>query len=354
MGFQLPSLNVDISTWNTQRAAWIAAAEECLYGTAPEGVSARGEVLKREPLPGGQIVKETVRITGAPDAGWHFDVTLFVPSASGRHPAITWNLFSKKDFDSCPIDEAVAGRGCIVAGFVRDEVWEDRAGGDSPLRDAYPDCTWGAIRAWAWAQARVADYLLTRADVDPQKLVCTGFSRGGKVALCCGIFDERYAVTVPVCSGAGGCGCFRFLGDRRSFCQDVTKVESLGRIGSVFPFWWTEAFSRFWPSPDPTQMGLEDSLPFDSHTLKALIAPRALFSLEGLGDAWSNPRGTALTWRAAQEAFNRLGGENCVRFREGGHAFSQDDWRVLLDFCDRKFAGNAPDPAWNSCPFPEI
>ena len=133
--------------------------------------------------------------------------------------------------------------------------------------------------------------------------------------------------------------------------MDVKKVESLGRIGSVFPFWWTENFARWWPAPDPAQMGLEQDFPLDSHTLKALIAPRNLFTVEGIEDAWSNPRGTALTWRAAQPAFDLLGGKNEIHYHQGGHAFAAEDWRALLDFCDSVFRGKVPGEPLQNCPF---
>ena len=191
----------------------------------------------------------------------------------------------------------------------------------------------------------------TREDADPARLCCTGFSRGGKVALATGIFDERFSICAPICSGAGGGGCFRYLGDREGFCQDVTKVESLGRVGSVFPHWWTKGFARWQPRPDPTQMGLEQDLPFDAHSLKALIAPRNLFTSDGIDDAWSNPRGSALTWRASLPAFEVLGGRSTARFRPGGHAFDESDWLALLDFCDEVWYGRDTGRDWDTCPF---
>ena len=339
MPYDLPDLKlVPQPAWEAQRKAWLSLAEECLYGHAPQDTPVRAEIVDCESLWDGQGRRETVRIAYGPDFGWHFDAVLYVPADSVPHPAVTWNQFSNHDWDSCPYEEAVTKYGFIIAGFEREQVAEDKAGGRQPVCEAFPGYNWGDIRIWAWAQSRLADYLLTRPDVNPSQLICTGFSRGGKAALACGIFDTRFAVVAPVCSGAGGCGCFRYLGDEHGCCQDVTKVESLGRIGSVFPFWWTKNFSRWWPSPDPTQMGLEQTFPFDSHTLKALVAPRILFSIEGISDAWSNPWGTELTARAAQPAFDLLGGENLTRFRPGGHAFSEEDWRALLDLAADRFS----------------
>ena len=337
MSYDLPDLKLrPAPEWEAQRRDWQAVAEDCLYGHAPSEYRCRGEVISVEPAGDGRGRKETLRVAYGPDFAWHFDAVLWVPDALGRHAVVTWNQFSAKDWESCDTETALA-RGYIIAGFEREQLFEDRKGGRAPIREAFPEADFGAVRAWGLAHTMLADCLVTRDDVDASKLVCTGFSRGGKAALAAGVFDARFSVCAPVCSGAGGCGCFRYLGDAEGFCQDVTKVESLGRVGSVFPYWWSENYARWWPEPDPAQMGLEQTFPIDAHTLKALIAPRNLFSIEGRMDAWANPWGTALTREAAQPAFDLLGGRNEIKFHPGGHAFAREDWRALLDFCDSVF-----------------
>jgi hypothetical protein len=42
---------------------------------------------------------------------------------------------------------------------------------------------WGVLRAWAWGDSRLLDYLETDADVDSSKVGVMGHSRGGKAAL---------------------------------------------------------------------------------------------------------------------------------------------------------------------------
>lgn len=347
MTYDLPDLLLE-PDWPSQRTRWVSLTEDCLYGHAPARCSIRSECVSSEQVPGG--LHETIRVHYGPKTELSFLAEVYSPAASGIHPAITWNQFSAGAYDCCPYEEALR-RGYIIAWFDREQVAEDEKPGTRAVYDAYPGYDWGAIRVWAWAQSLLADYLLTRSDVDSEKLCCTGFSRGGKTALCAGIFDERFTICAPICSGAGGGGCFRYLGTEVGFIQDVKQVESLGRIGSVFPNWWTANLSRWWPQPDPTQMGLEHTVPFDSHTLKALIAPRNLFTSDGIQDSWSNPRGTALTTRTAQPAFDLLGGRQTARFRPGGHDFSEEDWLALLDFCDEVWFGKDTGRSWDTCPF---
>lgn len=347
---RLPDLKLS-TDWKAQRMKWIRQAEACLYGHAPEDTSIRAEVVESLLLWDGAATRETVRIFYGAEFAYHFDAVIYIPCKPGKHPAITWNQFAHDAYDCCPYEEAVAQRGYIVARFDREQLVHDETPGTRAAYTAFPECDWGAIRVWAWAQSRLADYLLTRNDVDQDKLVCTGFSRGGKTALAAGIFDERFSICAPICAGAGGTGCFRYLGDRDGLCQDVTRVESMGRIGSVFPHWWTGAFAQWWPGPDPVQMGMEQEFPLDSHILKALIAPRDLITIDGIDDTWSNPWGTAVTWRASQPAFDLLGGRNEAYFRPGGHAFSDADWRALLDYCDEVYFGKNTGRDWDTCPF---
>ena len=85
----------------------------------------------------------------------------------------------------------------------------------------------------------------------------------------------------------------------------------------------------------------EELLPFDLHTVRALVAPRAILCMEGLNDLLSNGYGTQVTWRAAQEVYRFLGysGNNALFFAEGGHEYLPAHWQVLLDYCDVIFRG---------------
>ena len=334
----LPSLKLGERT----RCEWIHLAEECLYGTAPDLCDVQTSCVKNAELWDGRGRMEEVRIAYGPGFLRAFTARVFTPGDGMRHPGIVWCTFAGDPGPNCPLEEIVADRGYVVACFDREELMEDRPDGRTPLQDAFPGYSWGAVRVWAYGMSMMATSLSSREDVDPDQLVCTGFSRCGKAALAAGILDERFAVTVPVCSGAGGGGCFRYLGSKEGFSQDPSKVESLGRVGSVFPYWWTQAYAAWWPEENPAGMGREADFPLDAHILKALIAPRNLLTLDGLEDTWSNPRGSALTGAAAKPAFAQLGGRMEAFYHAGGHAFGPEDWQTLLDFCDEVF-GRTPD-----------
>ena len=91
----------------------------------------------------------------------------------------------------------------------------------------------------------------------------------------------------------------------------------------------------------PYPLARENRLPFDLHFLKALVAPRALITVEGTGDLWANLYGTYLTRLAAQPVFDLLGApnRNFQIIRNGGHQHAARDWRWVLEFAEAVWEG---------------
>ena len=104
----------------------------------------------------------------------------------------------------------------------------------------------------------------------------------------------------------------------------------------------------YWFGPQLREyLGKEHLLPFDQHSLKALVAPRCLLSTEAFGDLWANPTGTYQTYRAAREVYRFLGAEERIGiwYREGPHQHGLEDWKAFLDFADWHLRGKAPYPS---------
>ena len=347
--------------WPEQREYLKAMLAHYLYGEMPPAPgNTTGKVLFSRMCYHGQAIAETVQITFG--EGLSFNADILRPAKEGKVPVITWNQF--KDRHGCPEEEeVVVRRGYAVAEFEKEQLAEDNANGiTGPLASAYPGYSWGTIAMWAWMQSRLIDYLATTDYADMDKIVATGHSRGGKVALCAGIYDDRIALCAPNGSGCGGAGCFRFLGGRLG--EGTAMCETAGSVCDAFPFWWVDEFGKFglrsqtWTRSTCANMGNpleamrgmmsvagktahEDKLPFDLHFAKALIAPRALITTDGLADAWANTFGTQVTWRAAQEVFDFLGvpQNNALHMRDGAHKFQGIDWIAIVDFADSVFFG---------------
>ena len=138
--------------------------------------------------------------------------------------------------------------------------------------------------------------------------------------------DERIAIAVPSASGSGGAGSWRTFteGGRRQTVAVMMRNH---------PYWFTKRLGDF--------VDRADRLPVDSHTAKALIAPRGLLNTQGADDDLANPAGTKESFAAAQKIFDLLGvpDHQAIHWRTGGHGQLREDWLALFDFSERLFAG---------------
>ncbi len=304
---------------------------------APKKVGA--EELSSETVYNGTAVKKHIVLSTGPKGEIKINVGMIMPNGEGPYAVILKN--DRKIFN-VPIAEEIVGRGYIVADYVRTDLDPDKRDAVGVAQAAYRGYDWGTLSVWAWGGMRVVDYLMTLDVVDKDRIAFTGQSRGGKTALLAGAFDERITLVAPNGSGCGGAGCYRFEGEGAETIADITAPDR-------FCYWFSPRFREF--------SGKETKLPFDQHFLKALVAPRALISIDGLGDLWANPYGTQQSHRGAKPVFEFLGASDKlgIYFREGGHAQSEDDWRTLVDFADKVFFGKKPagGKRFDQLPFPD-
>jgi hypothetical protein len=335
--------------WKKRRAELIDLVLAYEFGELPPSISnLKSEITSTKPttrpaeIPG--ATESDIVLTMGPENKIKLHLHLLIPAPpqdkSLKFPVILCGDQGPAPWGVKPeIMAAVVQRGYMLALFDRTELAVDkinlRAGG---VYDAWPDYNGSAMSAWAWGYHRAVDYLLTRDDVDVKHIAITGHSRGGKAVLLAGALDERIALTAPNGSGCGGCGCYRF---------QAPKSEAIENITKNFPYWFESKFPEF--------IGHVDQIPFDQHSIKALIAPRAFLETSGLGDLWANPEGSQQSWLAAREVFDFLGVRDQIgiAWREGKHEHNMRDWSALLDFADWRFFGKNPERAFDTLAFPD-
>ncbi|MBN2151901.1 MAG: hypothetical protein JW839_10670 [Candidatus Lokiarchaeota archaeon] len=265
-----------------------------------------------------------------PDTHFSFRMMLYVPTGTGPFPCIARVGYG---FMPTPILRGYAF--CYFENLDLDAD-NDTAG---PAERAYPGYDWGSLAIWAWGLMRVVDVLQAIPPIDAGKLVSTGHSRAGKVALFAAAYDERIAAAAPTQSGTGSVGSYLLYGPGSETLESMA-VEN-------FPYWYKRSFAAY--------AGREADLPFDQHFLKALVAPRYLVCIEARDYDWGNPEGNWATHLAALEVYKFLGvpGRLGITWRDGGHTFHDElENNAVCDFADLAFFGTPVSRDISSPPFP--
>ena len=173
-----------------------------------------------------------------------------------------------------------------------------------------------------WDGMRALDYLSTRADVDPDRLGCTGASGGGTQTMYLAALDERIKAAVPSL----------FVSSQRRWLLTGNIADS-------------EQVSFGW---------LKDGL--DHPEWCALIAPRPLLINAAVNDFFP-VTGTRETFVAARHVYDVLGAAEAIELHvgEGGHEYGrplrEGVYRWLLTWLGRSTSARptetpfVPEPA---------
>ncbi len=320
--------------WPVRRAELLRTAVDLQYG----GMPPEPELLEVEALDIARVWK-TYRIhTGTRERPVSFLMKILLPGdgRAGKYPCIVdgdmcFAYFMDKEYLSAATDEGVAWVLFDRTELAHDIIGEGR--GHGQLYETYSGREFGALSAWAWGYSRCVDALeILCAKGLPIDLTCVAFaghSRGGKTAALAGAVDPRAAVVNPNETCAGACGCYRI--HMEGYCDGIPpfRSETLRDLLGPFDFWMGPRMAEY--------AEREADLPFDAHTLKALVAPRVLFISEAAGDIWANPVGSWMTTMAAREAYRFLGAEENLYwyFRPGTHFHKVGDVKLLVSIIKR-------------------
>lgn len=326
---------------------------EPVIGLQYGGMPPEPEFLEIEPLcvpdtPGRMNIWRVVTGTRADPVSW----TIYAHRPAGRAP---WPTVIDGDLCyGCMQDPRTAEKfsehGIMLVTFNRDEIVPDvrnpRRTGN--LYGTYPERTFGALSAWAWGFSRTLDALLRLGIADPSSVTFTGLSRGGKAALLAGATDERATVVCPEATCAGSGSCYRIHMSAETSDGRIARSETLKDIVNAFPDWFGPGLKAYEDD--------EASLPFDSHMLKAMVAPRVLFDCQAEDDIWAGPVNSWMTDVAAREVWKLFGKEENVLWywRAGGHAHLPEDFDMLIEVIERERDGRPlRSEKFMKTPFPE-
>lgn len=336
------------------RPALLQQFRENIYGVRPDTSYEieYEEIGRRENAFGIGATGRQIRATIHARGRFHsFDFVIVVPRTETPVPVVVQinNRYlvpldkAVDEFDPFWPVEKLLRLGYATASFHTSHVDPDnRDGYDAGIRsflddpDSDPEIRWGSLSAWGWAASRVLDFAIQQAEIDPERSVVVGHSRGGKAALWAGAEDERFGIAYSNNSGCGGAAL-----SRRAF------GETVARINRNFPHWFCNRFNAY--------NDREYELPVDQHQLMALAAPRAVYVTSSDEDLWADPRGEYESLVAAGPVFDLFGlkhisepvmpelntplhvGSTGYHIRTGVHNLTEQDWSYFLDFADGVF-----------------
>ena len=157
----------------------------------------------------------------------------------------------------------------------------------------------GAYSEWAWGLSRLIDGLqqlgpeITK--IDTKHIGVSGCSYAGKMALYCGAFDERVALTIAQEPGGGGAAAWRAS---RALTKSGKNVEDLDKTDY---HWFMESQKENFHGDSVYR------LPYDQHELCALVCPRALLLLGNPDYEWLADGSMVVSAKAAKEVWNFFG-----------------------------------------------
>ncbi len=159
---------------------------------------------------------------------------------------------------------------------------------------------------------RCVDYLISREEVDPDRIGVIGHSLGGHNSLFAAAFDPRLKVIVSSC---GWTPFHDYYG---------------GKIAG-----WTS--DRYMPLLKTKYELNPNKVPFDFYEVIAAMAPRPFFSCSPLHDANFDVAGVRKTEPKAREVYKLLGAENqlVIRYPDCEHDFPTPTRNEAYAFIDR-------------------
>ena len=253
------------------------------------------------------------------------------PTVDGKHPKAPYALMIGTSGIALP-KQLFADRPIATMVFREKQVndygqWgAHHERGEHPFDRLYPELKDnGAYSEWAWGLSRILDGLQLLGPevtkIDMNRIGVTGCSYAGKMALYCGAFDERVALTIAQEPGGGGAAAWR---KSHELTLEGKKLEDIDKTDY---HWFLESQKTNFRGP------------YDQHELCAMVCPRALLLLGNPDYEWLADASMEVSAQAASKVWERFGIADRMTWSiVGGHGHCQlpeSQWPVVLSFIDR-------------------
>ena len=157
----------------------------------------------------------------------------------------------------------------------------------------------GAYSEWAWGFSRLIDGLQQLGPevtkIDTKRIGVSGCSYAGKMALYCGAFDERVALTIAQEPGGGGAAAWRVSH------ESTLAGKNLEDLDKTDYHWFMESQKENFHGDSVYR------LPYDQHELCTMVCPRALLLLGNPDYEWLADGSMLASAKAAKEVWKSFG-----------------------------------------------
>jgi hypothetical protein len=333
--------------WRCRRKEIRELAERFVYGEKPSKPESVAGTVSDTSI--------TVNVQG-PGGSASFSATITMPEgATGPVPAIIG--FGGSSFQSTINQEGVAFINYGLAAVGNETTRNPKQGAFYTVNPGHQET--GMLVAWGWGVSRILDVIEASgaALIDPRRIGVTGCSRSGKGAFIAGAFDERVALTIPFESGMAGVAAWRLIGAEEG-------AEVLRNAYEYRP-WAGDAYRQFLSltatdEADTAGRALDqmlsdqlmDRLPFDTHEIIGMIAPRGLFVMGNPAIPNLAPVSEQIAILAGAEIYSALGVSQNISYTSNtansGHCQFRQEYVPLLQQNLRKFLKSDPSATTGS------
>ena len=336
--------------------------EENMYGVWRSGEKVSYELLGEDPkakekregfrnpfeVIGGELVKIIVE---KEDRKTEFIVHAYIPGEESRSGYTNGSPFIICMHPIQPLDYALAKGYALffmeIGKIASDDINHKGAFYDLYPYGAEPETQTGALMAWAWGVSKVLDAVYNglgkEFGLDPEASMVTGVSRYGKATAVCGAFDDRFKMTIPACSGAGGLALYNFVSCGKTY--DLRKVGAPAEYtyGKNEPLdclqsdaergWFNDRFLEF---KTPSQIPIDQ----ENLALLAMSPDRYYFIVAACtGEDWVNAPAMWECYKRADEVYkeNGLSDHLVVNFHKVGHAVLEEDMELIVKYFNHMY-----------------
>ena len=331
--------------------------EKNMYGTWRKGEQVTYELLGEDPKPadpmavmfnpfavvGGELVKIHLEKNGRKA---EFTVHAYLPKEEDRRKypkgspfIICMHPIQPKDY--------ILSQGYALFFLEGRQIASDDMAHKGAFYDLYPygadpaEQT-GVLMAWAWSASKVLDAVYAGLDkefhLDADASMVTGVSRCGKATAVCGAFDERFCMTIPACSGAGGLALYNFVSEGKTYDLRGVGASAEYTYGKNEPLdclqseaergWFNDKFLEYKSPAD---------IPLDQENLPilALDPGRYYFIIAACtGEDWVNAPAMWECYKRANEVYEEedLGEHLVLNFHKVGHAVLEEDAEKFIAY----------------------